>query len=136
MTFKTEAEFEQAFIETLFNKGWESAVLKNPTEQDLINNWAKILFENNSGIDRLNGQPLTDSEMAQILEQIKNLRTPLALNGFIMVKLFLSNEITQMMQNTWVKKSVSVFMTDSKLQLEKAVTKSYNNLNFQRLHRF
>ncbi|EXE99008.1 MULTISPECIES: type I restriction endonuclease subunit R [Acinetobacter calcoaceticus/baumannii complex] len=83
MTFKTEAEFEQAFIETLFNKGWESTVLKNPTEQDLINNWAKILFENNNGIDRLNGQPLTDSEMAQILEQIKTLRTPLALNGFI-----------------------------------------------------
>lgn len=83
MTFKTEAEFEQAFIETLFNKGWESTVLKNPTEQDLINNWAKILFENNSGIDRLNGQPLTDSEMAQILEQIKTLRTPLALNSFI-----------------------------------------------------
>lgn len=83
MTFKTEAEFEQAFIETLFNKGWESTVLKNPTEQDLINNWAKILFENNSGIDRLNGQPLTDSEMAQILEQIKTLCTPLALNGFI-----------------------------------------------------
>ncbi|WP_180041391.1 type I restriction endonuclease subunit R [Acinetobacter sp. YH12218] len=83
MTFKTETAFEQAFIETLFNKGWENTVIKNPTEQDLINNWAKILFENNSGIDRLNGQPLTDSEMAQILEQIKNLRTPLALNGFI-----------------------------------------------------
>ncbi|OUY08529.1 type I restriction endonuclease subunit R [Acinetobacter populi] len=83
MTFKNEAAFEQAFIETLFNKGWDSTVLKNPTEQDLINNWANILFENNSGIDRLNGQPLTDSEMAQILEQIKNLRTPLALNGFI-----------------------------------------------------
>lgn len=83
MTFKTETAFEQAFIETLFNKGWESTVLKNPTEQDLINNWAKILFENNSGIDRLNGLPLTDSEMAQILEQIKNLRTPLALNSFI-----------------------------------------------------
>lgn len=83
MTFKTETAFEQAFIETLFNKGWESTVLKNPTEQDLIKNWAKILFENNSGIDRLNGQPLTDSEMAQILEQIKNLRIPLALNGFI-----------------------------------------------------
>ncbi|MBN6492512.1 type I restriction endonuclease subunit R, EcoR124 family [Acinetobacter pittii] len=83
MTFKTEAEFEQVFIETLFNKGWESTVFKNPTEQDLINNWAKILFENNNGIDRLNGQPLTDSEMAQIIEQIKTLRTPLALNGFI-----------------------------------------------------
>ncbi len=83
MTFKTEAEFEQAFIKTLFNKGWGNTVLKNPTEQDLINSWAKILFENNSSIDRLNGQPLTDGEMAQILEQIKNLRTPLALNGFI-----------------------------------------------------
>lgn len=83
MTFKNEAAFEQAFIETLFNKGWENTVIKNPTEQDLINNWAKILFENNSGIDRLNGQPLTDSEMAQIIEQIKELRTPLALNGFI-----------------------------------------------------
>lgn len=83
MTFKNEAAFEQAFIETLFNKGWENTVIKNPTEQDLINNWAKILFENNSGIDRLNGQPLTNSEMAQILEQIKTLRTPLALNGFI-----------------------------------------------------
>ncbi len=83
MTFKTEAAFEQAFIETLFNKGWENTVIKNPTEQDLINNWAKILFENNNAIDRLNGQPLTDSEMAQILEQIKTLRTPLALNGFI-----------------------------------------------------
>ncbi|RYE44957.1 MAG: type I restriction endonuclease subunit R, partial [Sphingobacteriales bacterium] len=71
------------FIETLFNKGWESTVIKNPTEQDLINNWANILFETNSGIDRLNGQPLTDSEMQQILEQIKQLRTPLALNGFI-----------------------------------------------------
>ena len=83
MTFKNEAAFEQAFIDTLFNKGWEGTVLKNPTEQDLIKNWANILFENNSGIDRLNGQPLTDSEMAQILEQIKELRTPLALNGFI-----------------------------------------------------
>lgn len=82
MTFKSEAEFEQAFIEILLKKGWKG-VIKNPTEQDLINNWANILFENNSGIDRLNGQPLTDSEMAQILEQIKNLRTPLALNGFI-----------------------------------------------------
>ena len=50
MTFKNEAAFEQAFIETLFNKGWESTVLKNPTEQDLINNWAKILFENSFGL--------------------------------------------------------------------------------------
>lgn len=82
MTFKTELEFEKALIETLLKKGWKE-VLKNPTEQDLLNNWAQILFENNREIDRLNNQPLTDGEMQQILEQIKVLRTPLALNGFI-----------------------------------------------------
>lgn len=82
MTFKTELEFENALIETLLKKGWKE-VLKNPTEQDLLNNWAQILFENNREIDRLNNQPLTDGEMQQILEQIKVLHTPLALNGFI-----------------------------------------------------
>lgn len=82
MTFKNELEFEKALIETLLKKGWKE-VIKNPTEQDLLNNWAQILFENNREIDRLNNQPLTDGEMQQILEQIKVLRTPLALNGFI-----------------------------------------------------
>jgi len=82
MTFKNELEFENALIDTLLKKGWKE-VIKNPTEQDLLNNWAQILFENNREIDRLNNQPLTDGEMQQILEQIKVLRTPLALNGFI-----------------------------------------------------
>lgn len=82
MIFKNEVEFEKALIEALLKKGWKE-IIKNPTEQDLLNNWAQILFENNSGIDRLNNQPLTDGEMQQILEQIKTLRTPLALNGFI-----------------------------------------------------
>ena len=30
-TFKTEAQFEQAFIEVLTHKGWESEILKNKT---------------------------------------------------------------------------------------------------------
>lgn len=46
-------------------------------------NWADILFENNRGIDQLNNVPLTSSEMDQILEQIRALKTPLKLNGFI-----------------------------------------------------
>lgn len=83
MTFTKEAAFETALIQTLFTKGWENEVLKNPTEQDLLNNWATILFENNRGIDRLNDTPLTNGEMQQILEQINTLRTPLKLNGFI-----------------------------------------------------
>lgn len=83
MAFTSEAEFEEKLVEKLSQKGWEPVVLKNYTEEQLIQNWADILFENNRNIDRLNDYPLTKGEMVQILEQIKNLRTPLALNGFI-----------------------------------------------------
>ena len=82
-TFKTEAQFEQAFIEVLTHKGWESEILKNKTEADLLQNWANILFENNRQQDRLNDVPLTATEMQQIIEQIKELKTPLKLNGLI-----------------------------------------------------
>ena len=83
MIFNRESDFENALIEALTHKGWESAILRYPKEEDLIRNWAAILFENNRGIDRLNDTPLTDGEMRQILEQIAVLRTPLKLNGFI-----------------------------------------------------
>ena len=49
----------------------------------MLENWAKILFDNNRGIDRLNNYPLTEGEMQQILEQINSLRTPIKLNTFI-----------------------------------------------------
>lgn len=83
ITFKTEAQFEQAFIEVLTNKGWELEIIKNKTEADLLKNWANILFENNRQRDRLNDVPLTATEMQQIIEQIKELKTPLKLNGLI-----------------------------------------------------
>lgn len=83
MVFNKESEFEQALIDLLVNSGWSGGVIKNPTEQQLIQNWADILYENNRGIDRLNDYPLTGSEMDQILEQINDLKTPLRLNGFI-----------------------------------------------------
>lgn len=83
MSFSSELEFESALIKQLFEKGWEKTVLKNKTEKELLQNWADILFENNRGIDRLNDYPLTETEMDQIVEQIRTLRTPLKLNGFI-----------------------------------------------------
>ena len=83
MIFNNELDFEAALIKILSEKGWEKEVLKNYSEQDLLRNWADILFENNRDIDRLNDYPLTDSEMQQIMEQIETLRTPLKLNGFI-----------------------------------------------------
>lgn len=83
MTFLTEREFESALIKKLANHGWEAEVLENYDEQMLIRNWANILFENNRSRDRLNNCPLTDSEMARILEQVNRLRTPFRLNGYI-----------------------------------------------------
>lgn len=83
MTFTTESAFEEAVIKMLSEHGWESAVLKNYTEKQLIQNWADILFENNRDIDSLNNCPLTEGEMLQILEQIAMLKSPLKLNGFI-----------------------------------------------------
>ena len=83
MVFNKESDFEEALIRILSEKGWEKEVLKNYSEEDLLRNWADILFENNRDIDRLNDYPLTDGEMQQILEQIETLRTPLKLNGFI-----------------------------------------------------
>ena len=83
MMFQRESDFENALIQILTTKGWEDQILKYPTEDDLLKNWAKILFDNNRGIDRLGDCPLTDGEMQQIIEQITELRTPLKLNGFI-----------------------------------------------------
>lgn len=83
MIFNKEKDFEEALIKALTEHGWEKTILKNYTEEQLLQNWADILFENNRDIDRLNDYPLTKSEMKQILEQINALRTPLRLNGFI-----------------------------------------------------
>lgn len=83
MSFDNELEFEKALVSELVANGWTNGILKNPTEKDLLDNWAQILFENNRQKDRLNDYPLTETEMQQIIEQITNLRTPLKLNGFI-----------------------------------------------------
>ena len=80
--FKSELEFERNLIDTLLQKGWKE-VIKNPTEKDLLDNWANILFLNNRDIDKLGDYPLIDSEMQQIIEQINLLKTPSKLNDFI-----------------------------------------------------
>ena len=44
--FVKESQFEQALVDLLPHHGWEKEVLVQPTEEDLIQNWAKILFDN------------------------------------------------------------------------------------------
>lgn len=83
MVFRTEREFEDAVIKLLIDRGWKQGVIEYPTEEELIQNWADILFQNNRHIDSLNDCPLTRSEMQQLMEQIYALRTPWRLNDFI-----------------------------------------------------
>ncbi len=84
MTYRVENDFEDALVRLLTTSyGWSPEVLHRPTEQDLIDNWASILFNNNRQRERLNGCPLTEGEMQQVLEQIQRLKTPYALSGFI-----------------------------------------------------
>ena len=92
-TFKNEAEFEAALVNRLKDFGWTGGVLHQPDEQDLLDNWAHILYKNNPGIDRLNGCPLTQGEMQQILEQIAD-------NGVFceMKKDYASNMVTGFMR--------------------------------------
>lgn len=84
MAFKTEQEFENALVNILVTqKGWNGGVLKNPTEQQLLDNWANILYRMNNETDRLNGVPLNQEEMNQLIQQINSLKTSLLKNEFI-----------------------------------------------------
>ena len=82
LTYTDEARFEDDVVAMLRRHGWDE-VLDRPTERQLIDNWAEILFNNNRDQDRLGDVPLTSTEMDQIIEQITELRTPLRLNEFI-----------------------------------------------------
>lgn len=83
MVYEDEKVFEQAVISQLVQYGWRDSIIRYPTEEDLIQNWANILFNNNRDKDVLNDCPLTQGEMQQIIEQIVQLRTPVRLNDFI-----------------------------------------------------
>lgn len=82
-SFNSEQQFEAAVIKLLQQYGWEEEVIQNPTEQELIQNWANILYENNRQAVRLGNYPLTETEMQQVIDNINNLKSPLALNEFI-----------------------------------------------------
>lgn len=81
--YNDELKFEADFVRSLQENGWTDGILKNPTEKELMDNWAKILFENNRQQDRLSDYPLTDTEMQQVIDKINELKYPVKLNSFI-----------------------------------------------------
>lgn len=88
MGYKTnydkESEFENDLIKMLIeDKGWKDGTLEYPTEEDLIRNWADIIYKKNQQVDRLGNYPLTKGEMTQIMTELSIRKTPLKINGFI-----------------------------------------------------
>lgn len=81
--FVKESQFEQALVDLLPHHGWEKDVLVQPTEEDLIRNWANILFDNNRDINKLGDYPLTAGEMRQIMDQVNLCDSPYATNNLI-----------------------------------------------------
>ena len=87
---KGELNFQEDLVALLKDVGWEDKTLnditghKYVTEQDFIDNWKNIIFENNKQSDRLNGVPLSDNEMQQILKKVDlECNTPIKANIFI-----------------------------------------------------
>ena len=131
MIFDSESVFEENVITVLKQHGWKDGVLRYPTERDLLDNWKDILYRNNNDIDRLGKYPLTDGEMAQIIEQIETLRTPLALNSFVNGRTVSINVTTKKMWRISARKSVSTSMTARKSRAAKALIRSLSNRSIQ-----
>lgn len=81
--FQMESEFEDALCEVLTQHGWERDILVQPSEEDLVENWAKILFDNNRDQDILGNYELTSSEMQQIIDQVNSWNSPYDVNKHI-----------------------------------------------------
>lgn len=81
--FNSEKDFEDSLVDLLRNNGWKEILPSNLSEKELIDNWADILYRQNNTIDRLNGCPLTETEMEQVMDTIKSLKSPVAIHEFI-----------------------------------------------------
>lgn len=82
--YEHELPFEKDLVNLLVNeKGWVDGFFMNPSEEDLIKNWADIIYHNNRKPERLGDYRLTEGEIAQLMEQIDNAVTPLQKNELI-----------------------------------------------------
>ena len=81
--FVKENIFEQALVDLLPHHGWEKEIIVQPTEEDLVRNWAAIIYDNNRDINRLGDTPLSASEMQQVIDQVNMQDSPFAMSRFI-----------------------------------------------------
>ena len=78
--FQKESAFELALCDVLTQHGWEKDILVQPSEEDLVENWAQIIFDNNREQERLGSFSLTASEMQQIIDQVNTWHSPYEIN--------------------------------------------------------
>lgn len=88
--FATETEFEEALVNKLtkLDNQWSRDVLNYKTQDELIQNWADILFRNNIAPEKLNNCPLTKTEVESLINYVNSRNTPYEIN-----KLLNSNEL-------------------------------------------
>ncbi|WP_029608416.1 HsdR family type I site-specific deoxyribonuclease [Mycoplasma simbae] len=98
--FKNEYDFGTNIVNELIRKGWvgysqkecddentesfsknNNILLHNCTEEDLKQNWRRIIFNNNK--DKLNGVELSDNEFDQLLEIVNNIQNTAQANKLI-----------------------------------------------------
>ena len=82
MPFVRESDFEQGLCEQLMQHGWNEVIMQ-PTEEDLISNWASIIYDNNRDGALLGDYPLTSTEMQQIIDQVNLCGSPYMVNKLI-----------------------------------------------------
>ncbi|WP_304424036.1 type I restriction endonuclease subunit R, EcoR124 family [Turicimonas muris] len=82
IAFSSEKDFEDALVKKLTSKGWKE-VIKNPDEDSLKDNFAKIVFQHNQQSSRLNGVPLNDDELNQIISAF-NHKSPYEVNAHLL----------------------------------------------------
>ena len=81
--FERESAFEQALCHLLSEHGWSNEILIQPTEEELVENWANIIFDMNRDRERLGSYPLTPSEMQQIIDQVNMCGSPYKVSKLI-----------------------------------------------------
>lgn len=80
--FTSEQLFEDALVAQLLRHGWKE-ILHYPTEEELVQNWANIIYDMNRSIDCLGNYPLTKSEMRQVIDRVNMCDSPFAVNKLI-----------------------------------------------------
>ena len=77
--FQKESGFELALCDVLTQHGWEKDILVQPSEEDLVENWAQIIFDNNREQERLGNCPLTVTSFS-ICASSLSVMTPLPMS--------------------------------------------------------